>query len=381
MPLLLSSLLDRYRATNVTTIALTHTVYGSPNLSSDAVDQVFPPEAIQELLERTSRRNTSSGSGNSTAATKPLRILTRLHAVVESASDLRHFQIQQQQQQGAPLSSAAASGVGGTSGGIVALLRGYDLVSVAPRNDAVFQAACEISKDIALFDMITLEYFSGGTGGGIGSRAMLPFKIKSGHVRSAAQNGIAMEVPYAPALLNHHESPSYRRAFVQTLHELKSAALGHKPQIVLSSGPRRTLRPSLSAGEAGGGAKDGTLDDAGPLALRMPGDLVNLLATVLRWKHADAVACVTTSPVYAAGAASRQRRFGPAMAPRVRSVRADRADGAPAAEDLPAAKKGRREQTVNNCTNNGTNLPRDGKGDSNDYEEGIVFQDGFISLN
>jgi RNase P subunit p30 len=384
-PLLLSSLLDRYRATNVTTIALTHVVYGSPSPSRDAVEQVFPSEWIQEL---TARGRTSDSTGPTPT---PLRILTRLHAVVESASDLRHYQHQPQQQQlqqhGPSLSTSASRGAGGNEGGgdIGALLRGYDLVSIAPRNDAAFQAACEVSKDASMFEIVTLEYFSGTA---IGSRAMLPFKVKAGIIRSAVQNGLVVEVPYAPALLNHHESPSYRRAFVQTLHELRSASLGQKLRAVLSSGPRQTTaRSSSSMGGVTGKDSDGA-DDAGALALRMPGDLVNVFTTVLRWNRADALACVAASPMHAVQTSSRIRRFGPAMAAMVRSVHVEPAGVVPAKETPPVPKNKRRREPIQATIGLEveSKLPRMGD-DTNDDTNGdddegtAVYQDGFISLN
>jgi RNase P subunit p30 len=382
-PVLLSSLLDRYRATNVTTVALTHVVYGSPSPSRDAVEQVFSSEWIQEW---TARRRTSGGTG----AAPPMRILTRLHAVVESASDLRHYQHQPQQQQlqqQGPLLSSVSRTVGGNEGGgdIGALLRGYDLVSIAPRNDAAFQAACEIAREASMFEIVTLEYFSGSA---IGSRAMLPFKIKAGIIRSAVQNGLVMEVPYAPALLNHHESPSYRRAFVQTLHELRSASLGQKLRVVLSSGPRHTSNRSSSSMSGVSGKDSDGVDDAGALALRMPGDLVNVLTTVLRWSHADALACVAASPMHAVQTSSRSRRIGPAMAAMVRSVHVEPAGVVPAKEALPVPKKKRRREPVQTTIRLevGSELTRKGD-DKNDNTAGdddqgtAVYQDGFISLN
>jgi RNase P subunit p30 len=355
----LSSLLDRFRATNVTTIALTHTVYGTPNLSRDAVEQVFPSDWIQELTERRRRTNGTSGGSQT-----PLRILTRLHAVVESASDLRHFQQQPQQSTGAETRG---------EGGMVALLRGYDVVSVAPRNDAAFQAACEVARESALFEIVTLEYYTAGAA--IGNRAVLPFRVRAGQVRCAIRNGRLLEVPYAPALLNHREAPSYRRAFVQTLHELRSASLGHKLRVVLSSGPRQTAR--LNSSVSDGRGKDDGLDDAGPLALRMPGDMVNLLTTVLRWGHADAAPCVAANPHYAVETAARIRKFGPNMADVVRSVRVEAA-GISASKTLPVPKKSRKEPP--HATNGLDDGPDGTKGD--DDEEGtVVCLDGFISLS
>jgi RNase P/RNase MRP subunit p30 len=162
-------------------------------------------------------------------------------------------------------------------------------VSIAPRNDAAFQSACQSATGA---DVITLDYTARPGGRG------LPFALRSASVRAAAQRGVVWEVPYAPAVLHTASSSTgHRRAFVQTIRELLTAGLGQKIRLLLSSGPRHYA----PAGKEGG--------DAGALALRMPVDVVNLLDTVLRMDRSASMAAVTTNAELALEAA-RRRRFG-----------------------------------------------------------------------
>jgi ribonuclease P/MRP protein subunit RPP1 len=132
------------------------------------------------------------------------------------------------------------------------LLNEYDLVSVSPRNEATFQSACA-SATVA--DIITLDYST--------TRGLrLPFKIRSSDVKAVMERHAAFEIPFAPALLHG----KLRKALVQTGRELQTGSLGSKPCVLFSSGDR-TFEES----------------DVGAMALRMPGDLANLMQTVLHF--------------------------------------------------------------------------------------------------
>jgi RNase P/RNase MRP subunit p30 len=133
------------------------------------------------------------------------------------------------------------------------LLQEYDLVSLAPRNDATFQAACCASEA----DIVTLDYTAGRGG------VQLPFRIRPSDVKAVVQRGAAFELHYAPALLHINQ----RKALVQTARSLQMASVGvrPKPRILFSSGDRNVMGDS----------------DMGAMALRSPGDLINLLQTVL----------------------------------------------------------------------------------------------------
>jgi ribonuclease P/MRP protein subunit RPP1 len=256
-PSLLPSLLDRIETTGFTTVALTHLVYGSPQ-SADHVDLVFPDSMMLMLQKHLQKKRKN----------KPqLRVLKRLHAIVENLSDVGLYALKPDKNDNDCTQR---------------ILQSYDLVSLAPRNDAVFQAAC-VSATAA--EILTLDYFSSNSRLG-----RLPFKVRTKDVKAAIQRGVVFEIPYAPAILH----PRNRKAFVQTFRELQTASLGLKPKILLSSGNRQF------------GSEQ---EDVGALALRMPGDLINLLETVLHVDHAMTVACLTTSARFAVNAA-RTRRFG-----------------------------------------------------------------------
>ena len=166
-----------------------------------------------------------------------IRIVHRLHAVVENLSDVGAFSKTDASENNATLS----------------LLREYDLISLAPRNDATFQAACLASE----VDIVTLDYTAGR--GGI----QIPFRIRPVDVKAVVERGAAFELHYAPALLNIPQ----RKALVQAARSLQMASVGirPKPRLVFSSGNR------IVTGEV----------DMGAMALRSPGDLINLLQAVL----------------------------------------------------------------------------------------------------
>jgi RNase P/RNase MRP subunit p30 len=268
-------------------------VYGSPALSSSAqprsssskdhVEQVFPREWLDELQEQQWQRIRQAKKSNPNHGA--LRILTRLHAVVENASDLRYYQAPSKINFDLIDKNLAAEAVDSTR----RLLQGYDLVSIAPRNDAVFQSACQTATGA---DVITLDYTARPGGRG------LPFALRSSWVRTAAQRGVVWEVPYSPAVLHSASSSmGHRRAFVQTIRELLTAGLGQKIRLLLSSGPRH-YSPAGNEGE-----------DAGSMALRMPADIVNVLETVLHMDRPAALATMTTN-VELALETARRRRFG-----------------------------------------------------------------------
>jgi RNase P subunit p30 len=234
-------ILTRLQDTGYSTIALTHTIYGRPSENDQAC--VALPESLWTARPHGSDKN---------SAVIRLKILRRLHVVVENVSDVGLYS--------------------GASSPIQTLLDGYDLISVAPRNDAVFSAVCSSassssgSKSTRIsnkrrsnsssskIDIITLEY---------NCPHYLPFKLRGMDIRAAVEQGrVALELPYGAALLN----PKLRRSLIQTAQELQTVTAGMKTAMILfSSGPRQGDR----------------INDVGPLAFRMPADLRNLLQTVL----------------------------------------------------------------------------------------------------
>lgn len=233
--LLLERILSRLKDTGFKQVALTHTVYGRPRDPDDRA-AVALPVAIS---------STDRG----------IKILWRLHVVVENLSDVALFAPQSPFQQ---------------------LLNEYDLLSISPRNEAAFQAACTCAGA----DIVSLE--------GVSSGNCLPFKLRASDIRAVVNRGAVLEIPYAVPVLNR----AARKGLVQTSRELKTAAVGAELHVIFSSGSRMA---------------DGT--DVGPMALRTPGDLANLLQAVLSFDPRAAASAVSLSGLMALDHAAR-RRFG-----------------------------------------------------------------------
>jgi RNase P/RNase MRP subunit p30 len=248
--LVVRKLLKRLEATGYTHAALTHTVFGRPRVPEDRVETVLP-ESIWEKDSTKQARNSNA-----------FRVLRRLHAVVENLSDVGFYAIK---------ADDASS-----------LLEEYDVVSIAPRNDAAFQACC-VSATAA--EIITLDYTSGRGG------VQLPFRIRTTDVRAAVERRAVFEIPYAPGILN----PNQRKALVQTCRELQMASLGVKAKVIFSSGDR-------IEGQT----------DVGAMALRTPGDLVNLMESVLRFDSGTSQDALTSAGAFVLEQ-GRKRRFGESL--------------------------------------------------------------------
>ena len=283
--LLVRALLERLESSGCTLVALAHTVYGAPPPPSSSDkrrngttndDDAFPDD-VKTLFR---------GKGT-------MRVVRRLHAVVESLSDVGLY---------SRPSSTASSLVASSSSSPVLpphntaprpVLRSYDVVSLAPRTEAAFRACCASATAASI---ITLDYHSPGGG----SSHRLPYRIRSEDVEAAVQRGATFEVLYAPAILN---SGAIRRSFVQTFRAVHDAGRASKPRILLSSGYRHKYN---GGGSSGGEASD---SDVGTLALRRPGDLINLLECVCHLPKAKAVAAVSASQARTAlFAAAPQKR-------------------------------------------------------------------------
>jgi RNase P/RNase MRP subunit p30 len=233
--LMMNQLLERLASTGYTTVAFAHIVYGRPR----------PVDSVESILRLAESQTHKCGATHDSAERQSeeeshakIRTVKRLHAIVENSSDV-----------GAYSNTNAVD-----NASTLSLLQEYDLVSLAPRNDVTFQAACSASEA----DIVTLDYTAGR--GGI----QLPFRIRTVDVRAVVERGAAFELHYAPALLNVQQ----RKALVQSARLLQMASTGirPKPNILFSSGDR-TLTGDI---------------DIGPMALRSPGDLINLMQTVLR---------------------------------------------------------------------------------------------------
>lgn len=242
--LLMMQLVERLASTGYTTMAFCNVVYGSPK-KQDSVESILKLPAARkretdESLESdgdTQQRKRAAKRSRAETDNHGMKIVQRLHAVVENLSDV-----------GAYSNTNAAE-----NAATVSLLQEYDLVSLAPRNDATFQAACLASEA----DVVTLDYTAGRGG------VQLPFRVRPSDVKAVVQRGAAFELPYAPALLN----VSKRKALVQAARSLQMASVSvrPKPRLLCSSGDRSIVGD----------------EDMGAMALRSPGDLINLLQVVL----------------------------------------------------------------------------------------------------
>jgi len=246
LKVMINRLLARLHETGFEQVALTHTVYGRPGSEHDRVDTAIPVT----LWEQEKKKNDDD-----------IRVLRRLHVVVENLSDVGLF------------GSSASSSPTDT------ILNGYDLVSLSPRNEAAFQAACSSAVHA---DIITLDI----------TNAASYFKIRATDVKAAIANNIVFEFPYAAAVLNR----SLRKALVQLCREFQMASLGLKQSRVIFSSASRHLTEDSNS-------------DLGPMALRTAGDLANLLQVVLGFDSRTASHALSVNGQFALERA-RKRRFG-----------------------------------------------------------------------
>lgn len=229
--LLMQQAVDRLSSIGYTDIAFCHTIYGKAKVHDTAGTS----------LSLVSKLNPKS-----------LIILKRLHVVVENLSDVGYYTVE--------------------NDSINSILQGYDLVSMSPRNEPAFMAACSTAT---LIDIITLDYTSGRGG------VQLPYKIRTIDVKATCNRGAVIEIPYSPAILNLGQ----RKALVATAQALQSSSLGAKPKVLLSSG------------------------DSNPMALRAPGDLINLMTAVLQFNPTISYAALNQIGGFVAEKAKR-RQFG-----------------------------------------------------------------------
>jgi RNase P/RNase MRP subunit p30 len=255
--IVIRQILDRCATTGVSHVALTHTVYGSPRLAEDQASCTLHKLANDAATYKTIRNKTPT-------------VLYRLHAVVENLSDIEPY----------ALAYTVKPAEGSSLGLLHDLQSGYDIISIAPRNDAVFQAACFSATSA---EIITLDYTAGRGG------YQLPFKITRSNVKAAIARNAVFEIPYASSLLNRNQ----RKGLIQTCHLLQSASLGLRPKVIVSSGERFVA---------------GSNQDLGAMALRMPGDVINLMA-VLGWHTRNAVDALNADGAFAVNQGQR-RRFG-----------------------------------------------------------------------
>jgi RNase P subunit p30 len=230
--LLIQAIMKRLASTGYSHMAVTYTVFGKPRPSEDKAEMAIPTSLWSlDAPEPNPKRRKIEADPTAVLPPTPLKVLKRLHAILENLSDVGSYM---------------------NNGPHMDLINEYDLISVAPRNEATFQSAC-VSATAS--DIITLDYS--------GSRGLkLPFRIRPADVQAVIDRKAAFEIYFGPALL----IPKLRKALVQTCRELQMASLGKKPLVIFSSGDR-TFEDS----------------DVGDMSLRLPGDLSNLMQVLLRF--------------------------------------------------------------------------------------------------
>lgn len=263
--LMVKELIKRLACTGFTHLALTHTIYGRPR-PEDRADKAIPEslwkvsqdKSIEKEPASKKRKIGCGGDDDDKSSNSPIRVLRRLHAVIENISDV---------------------GVYMANGPHADILNEYDIISVSPRNEKVFASVC---KSATMADIVTLDYTAGRGG------LKLPYKIRSIDVKNVVARQVVLEIPFAPALLHTKQ----RKALVQTSRELQMASMGVKINVLFSSGDR-------------------TFDEAdmGAMALRTPGDLTNLMQAVLRFDPKTSHDAVRASGMTVIKRA-KHRRFG-----------------------------------------------------------------------
>ncbi|KAG7345900.1 RNase P subunit p30 [Nitzschia inconspicua] len=287
--LIVNELRERLQTIGYTHMALTHVTYGRPNAEQDTATRAIPTSLVttrnnqttvmksKPVSSSTSRKRkldddndddnevpSSSIDCSNDGKSQKIHVLRRLHSVVESVSDVATFTTTNE------------------------TLQGYDIVSLGPTNDVTFQAAC---RDATAASIVTLDYTQRGL--------KLPFSIKSHDVQTLQGRGGSFEICTAPALLTLKHRKSLIHACREVLLACQQSSSTTKTKTT-SSSPVRIL---LSSGRRTNNV-DGT--DMGILALRTPGDLINLAKVIMGFPDGIANTCMSSTPMYAIQHARQQ---------------------------------------------------------------------------
>jgi RNase P/RNase MRP subunit p30 len=314
----IEGIMTRLSSTGFTHMALTHTIYGRPKPGDDKATKAIPSSlwsSEQNNGSEPTKKKRKTTQNPPSEADASIKVLRRIHGVLENLSDVGSYL---------------------SNGPDAALLNEYDLISVAPRNEATFQSVC---ASATMVDIITLDYSS--------TRGLrLPYKIKAADVQAVMDRGAAFEINFAPALLKS----KLRKALVQTCRELQTASLGKKPLVLFSSGDR-TYEDS----------------DVGVMALRMPGDLSNLMQVLLQFDPTTANRAVGPTALDVLERAE-ERRWG-------KTDIVDVSIGSP--KEAPAEST---ESTTDEKASAPASGLEDKKDDSSEDGGDETNEDGFISM-
>ena len=309
-------------------------MYGAPHIDNDKADANLPLDC-NKVIEKQ----------------KSIHTLRRLHLVIENLSDASLF-VKPQASSSFESSSKTRK--------FHELLNEYDIISLAPGNEATFQ---EICKTANAAEIITLDYTMSS-----GGSSSLPYRIKGADIRAAVERGAVFEISYAPALVNE----KLRRKLIQCCRDFQNASTGLKPRLVFSSGVRALLDVDAS-----------NLKDAGDMALRTPGDMKNLIGTVLGFDD-KVVSEVFSGHAEFAINKGKERRFGHSL---VRNVHIENSDPRGPVELRPSkAAEGAVEMVVDGETEiteiiqMGTSTAQDEEVKDAEASDDDAEGDGFIAF-
>ena len=192
----------RLAETGFTHMAVTHTVFGAPKKDQDEAETALPDSLwsgnttkAKTSKLKASKDQTSSQNQQGNSPSSAVKVLRRIHAVLENQSDIAFYTKRSV--------NATTDNSSSDSAQATRILQEYDLVSISPRNDATFQSVCRTAN---ASDVIVLDYTSGRGG------VQLPFKIRPADVKAAIARQAVFEIPYAPAILNRNQ----RKGLIQT---------------------------------------------------------------------------------------------------------------------------------------------------------------------
>lgn len=241
---MMKELIDRLTLSGYSTAAFSHTIYGQPDLKKDKVDNCLD-NMIQNFtttnVDNPKMKNKEEEKKQPESSSHSIKLLKRLNVIIEELSDVALYSGEEQEEQNNPNKKPEPEMNMNT------FLNSYDIIAISPRNDAVFGAVC---SNAHACNVIILDYTTGGR---------LPFKLRPFDIAAATKRGAVFEICYASAIIN----PDKRKYFIQTGREffLSSTLQNIKASLIVSSGKRID--------------SDGV--DIGPLALRSPQDISNVI--------------------------------------------------------------------------------------------------------
>jgi hypothetical protein len=194
-------------------IAFCHTSFGRLKPERDDADKTLP---WNQLLSSDAGIESQSNFGRTNSL--GMKVYRRLNIVIEEVSDVSQLLL--------PSTSDAQQASR-------ELLQKYDLVSLQPMNEPVFQSICELlsQSDVANssnltnhVQIINLEYATGSRGG-----YGLPYKLRKDYVIKVIEAGVTFELNYSTAMLDSKR----RHGFLRTLVDFQSSFNGIQKKYML----------------------------------------------------------------------------------------------------------------------------------------------------